>query len=60
MMSSLMRDWIRPTVCKQLDEALKDTSRDCKALISRSEDGTLTIHITEGKAVQVNEVILVS
>jgi hypothetical protein len=57
-MSALMRDWIRPAVCKQLDEALKDTDRDGNASITYSEDGTLLIHVTEGKAVQVNEVFI--
>lgn len=55
-MSALMRDWIRPAVCKQLHEVLQDIAPDGKTSNSYGEDGTLMVHITHGRSIQVNEV----
>ncbi len=57
-MSALMREWIGPAVCKQLNEALNDTAQDGQT--SFSEDGIFVIRSTEGRVVQVNEVIMLS
>lgn len=55
-MSALMRNWIGPAVCKQLQIALQGKGHNGKDLVSYDQDGTLRIRITEGKPIQLNEV----
>ena len=58
-MSAYMRDWIGPLVEKELVTASEGKNLVAKTSNSHVESGRLTVHLTEGKCIQINEVSLV-
>ena len=57
-MSAYMRDWIGPLVERELGIASEGLVLAARSPNSYLESGTLIVHLTEGKSLQINEVSL--